>query len=487
MKYIISVDQSTQGTKVLLINPNGEIVLKLQKNHKQIIPRPGYVEHDMEEIYSNVIELIKEVFVKEKLNAKDIECLSITNQRETVVAWDAITGKPLHNAIVWQCSRGSEVCKLISKADSSYIKTITGLPLSPYFSAAKIGWLINNVPLIADKICKNEICFGTVDSFLIYNLTRGEAFKTDVSNASRTQLFNINTLRWDEKICSIFKIPVNTLPNVVASDAYIGTTTIENFIEEGIEIRGILGDSQAALFGQGCLEKGMLKATYGTGSSIMMNIGETNNFNSSSLVTSIGWQRGKDVIYVLEGNVNYAGSVISWLVDDLKLVDTPSDTEKCAKLANVDDKCYLVPAFTGLGAPYWRSDVRAAFINMSRTTGKNELVKAALESIGYQINDILSRMKKITNINDIELRVDGGPTKNTWLMQFQSDISNCLVSSSMISELSAMGVAFIAGLQKKYFTTNIFAEKRNIYVPKMNGETRIEKCIGWEKALKMIL
>lgn len=488
-KYIISIDQSTQGTKALLFNEDGDLTQRTDLPHEQIISKEGWVSHNAEEIYNNTIQVVKNLIIKSGIDKNQVVGLGISNQRETSVIWDRFTGKPLDLAIVWQCSRATEICERKHiKENAELIRQKTGMNLSPYFPAAKIAWLLENVEGAKEKAQKHEVCHGTIDSWLVYKLTEGKSYRTDYSNASRTQLFNIFELKWDEKLCELFKIDPSNLPEVTYSNELFGETTFAGYFDKPIPIHGVLGDSHAALFGQGCQESGMIKATYGTGSSIMMNIGKKPVLSSHGVVTSLAWGMNQEVDYVLEGNLNYTGAVITWLKDDMKLVASPFETEILASEAIKNDSLYLIPAFTGLGAPYWNSRATAAIIGMSRTTGRAEVVRAGLECIAYQISDIIRAMEEDANIKVGELRVDGGPTKNRYLMQFQSDILNAAVQIPDAEELSGIGAAYVAGISMGIWNNTVFHKiKKNNYEPSMKEEDRSSKYQGWKQAVQSIL
>lgn len=486
--YIISIDQSTQGTKALLFDENGNIVNKSFKSHKQIINDKGWVSHNPTEIYYNVLEVIRNLIKTSGIRKRDILALGISNQRETSLIWDKVTGEPLENAIVWQCSRATEVCNNVeNKGFADKVKESTGIQLSPYFPASKFNWLLNNVVIAKEKAKLGELCYGTIDTWLIFKLTKGKSYKTDYSNASRTQLFNIFDLKWDREICDIFGINSNDLAEVCDSNSNFGETDFDGLLSKPIPILAVMGDSHGALFGQGCFEEGMIKTTYGTGSSIMMNLGSKPFKSTKGLVTSLAWCVNGEVKYVLEGNLNYTGAIITWLKDDLKLIASPSETEELAKKAN-DDNVYLIPAFTGLGAPYWNSNVKASIVGMSRSTGRNEIVKAGLESIAYQINDIIEAMSECVDKSKLELRVDGGPTRNDYLMQFQSDILQIDVKVPSVEELSAIGVAYLVGITLNLWDYDI-AEKNEYktFNCEMQDELRTEKYCGWKNAINMLL
>lgn len=489
-KYVLGIDQSTQGTKALLFDEAGAIICRTDMPHRQIIDERGWVEHDPMEIYQNTLQVVRNLVEKSGIDKNDIQVLGISNQRETALVWDRETGEPVYHAVVWQCARGEAICEAIARKQGTeaLVRSHTGLQLSPYFSAAKIAWVLTNVEGARQKADAGKLCCGTIDSWLVYKLTGGKVFRTDYSNASRTQMFNIHTLRWDEDVCRLFEIPFSCLADVTDSDGDYGATDFEGFLDKPIKICGVMGDSHGALFGQGCHEKGMLKTTYGTGSSIMMNIGE-NPIQSDRVVTSLAWSISGKVHYVLEGNINYTGAVITWLKDDLGLIQSPGETGELARMANPADTTYLVPAFSGLSAPYWDSHAKAVIYGMSRTTRKAELVKAGLESIAYQITDVVEAMAQDSGIPITELRVDGGATKNTYLMQFQSDIVQIPVRVPSAEELSGIGAAYMAGISAGiYDKETIFAGiSHTKYLPKMRENVRNEKYSGWKEAVRKIL
>ncbi len=488
-KYIISIDQSTQGTKALLFDESGSLIKRTDKAHKQIINEKGWVSHDSAEIYKNTVEVVKRLVEESGIDKDKVVGIGISNQREASLAWDRVTGEPLGHAIVWQCARAVDICERVEKmGKAENIRKRTGINLSPYFPASKIAWILENVEGAKEKAEKKEICHGTVDSWLVYKLTGGRSYKTDYSNASRTQLFNIFELRWDEDICKLFGIDPANLAEVVDSDSNFGETDFEGLFRKPIPIHGVLGDSHGSLFGQGCLKSGMIKSTYGTGSSIMMNIGEKPVLSTHGVVTSLAWSMGGKVNYVLEGNLNYTGATITWLKDDLKLIDSPAETEKLAEEAVSDDSLYLIPAFSGLGAPYWDSHASAAIVGMTRTTGKAEVVRAGVECIAYQITDIVKAMSEDAGVTVSELRVDGGPTRNAYLMQFQSDIAEANVQVPDSEELSGIGPAYAAGLALGVWDERIFEKlKRVKYEPKMDRELRDSKYQGWLSAVHRVL
>lgn len=488
-RYVLGIDQSTQGTKALLFDEEGDLICRSDLPHKQYIDERGWVEHDPEEIYRNTISVVKILTEKAGINKNDIVTLGISNQRETAMVWERATGKPVYNAVVWQCARGAEICAKIEEAGyGDMIRSHTGLQLSPYFSAAKIAWVLQNVEGAQEKADKGELCCGTIDSWLVYKLTGGKEFRTDYSNASRTQMFHISNLSWDEEVCSLFKIPTCCLAELTDSDGEYGMTNFEGFLDSPIPIRGVLGDSHGALFGQGCIEKGMIKTTYGTGSSVMMNIGKEPVF-SKRVVTSLAWKLGGEVNYVLEGNINYTGAVITWLKDDLGVISSPGETESLALSSNPKDKTYLVPAFTGLSAPYWDSEATGSICGMTRTTKRAEIVRAGLDCIAYQITDVIEAMSEESGIAIGELRVDGGPTRNRYLMQFQSDMAHVTVQVPSQEELSGIGAAYAAGIAAGiYNREEVFAKmNRTKFQPVMEESVRNEKYQGWKQAVSQVL
>lgn len=488
-KYLISIDQSTQGTKALLFDSQGNLIKRTDKAHKQIINEKGWVSHDPEEIYQNTLEVVRRLVEESGIEKDSIIGLGISNQRETSLAWDKNTGKPIGQAIVWQCARAVDICERVeAMGQGERIREKTGMNLSPYFPAAKIAWILENEEGAREKAAEGTICHGTVDSWLIYKLTGGKSYKTDYSNASRTQLFNIFELKWDEEICRMFGIDVKNMAQVCDSDSNFGETDFEGFLPKPIPIHGVLGDSHGALFGQGCLKPGMIKSTYGTGSSIMMNIGEQPVLSTHGVVTSLAWSMKGKVNYVLEGNLNYTGAVITWLKDDLELISSPGETQELAQKASKEDQTYLVPAFSGLGAPYWDSRAAAAVVGMTRTTKKAELVKSGLECIAYQITDVVKAMSEDAGMKVEELRVDGGPTRNTYLMQFQSDIARAAVQVPDAEELSGIGPAYAAGLALGLWGPEIFQKiQRKKYTPEMPEETAKIKYQGWKNAVEKVL
>lgn len=488
-EYVLGIDQSTQGTKALLFDSSGNPVCRTDLPHRQLINDKGWVEHNPEEIYNNVIQVVKNVVEIAGIKKDEISAVGISNQRETSLVWDR-AGKPIYNAIVWQDARASALCELIGKDSfDTVVAQKTGIRLSPYFPAGKLAWILQNANGAAKKAADGKLLMGTVDTWLVYRLTGGRVYQTDYSNASRTQLFNIHTLSWDVEICNAFGIDTMLLADVIDSDGDYGKTDFEGFFSHPIPIRAVLGDSHSALFGQGCTEAGMLKATYGTGSSVMMNVGASLISSGSGLVTSLAWKINGKVNYVLEGNINYAGAVITWLKDDLGLITSDVESETLARQASTKDNTFLVPAFTGLGAPYWDNGATAMLCGMTRTTKKAELVRAALDGIAYQITDVIRAMEADTNMKINALCVDGGPTGNGYLMQFQSNITGIPVQVSPIQELSAMGATYAAGAAIGLYDTNkLFKQmRRKEYLPQMDTQTAAEKYAHWKQAVQLVL
>ncbi len=453
-KYILAVDQSTSATKAILFNQEGEHVHRTTLPHQQYYPQPGFVEHDPEEIFGNTCIAIKDALHGSKISEDLISALAITNQRETVLIWDRLSGKPVFNAAVWQCQRGVPYCdELKDKGYGDMIQSKTGLIIDPYFSASRLHWIMKHVKGLEEKAEKGELLLGTMDSWLLWKLSNGKVHATDYSNACRTMLFNIHSLNWDEELIELFGLRRNMFPEVRFSDQVFGHTDPSVIFEKPLPVSGLLGDSHAALFGQHCFGQGMAKATYGTGSSIMMNIGPEPLQAPEGLVTSIGYGLNGMIHYVYEGNVHCTGDTISWLVHDMQLIRDPAETEELAASVEDNNGVYLVPAFVGLGAPYWDNQARASISGISRNATKAHIVRAALESIGYQIKDLISLMESKGGIPLTELRVDGGPTRNDFLMQFQADILERTIVRTSIEEISALGSAYMAGLATGFWSS----------------------------------
>ena len=488
-KYLIGIDQSTQGTKALLFDQEGNLIKRTDKAHRQIINEKGWVSHDPEEIYRNTLEAVRNLVQESGIPAGDVVGVGISNQRETSLAWDRSTGEPLGQAIVWQCARAVDICERVERAgQAEAVRSRTGINLSPYFPASKIAWILENVEGAKEKADSGNICHGTIDTWLIYKLTGGKEYKTDYSNASRTQLFNIFELKWDQEICELFGINPDNMAEVCDSDSCFGETDFNGFLPHPVPIHGVLGDSHGALFGQGCLKPGMTKSTYGTGSSIMMNIGEKPVLSTHGVVTSLAWSMNGKVNYVLEGNLNYTGAVITWLKDDMKLISSPGETQKLAEEASKDDKTYLVPAFSGLGAPYWDQYARGAVLGLTRGAGKAHLIRATVESLAYQVTDVIHAMEKDSGMKLSFLRVDGGASANNFLMQFQSDLLDAQVVRPSCIETTALGAAYMAGLAAGFWKDaeeirQNWKQERE-FSPSVEPEKREALLKGWQKAVR---
>lgn len=490
-EFVITIDQSTSGTKGLLVNNNGQIIQKQSISHDQIYPETGWVEHDPIEIYENVKDIFNQLVNTASISKEQLAVLTITNQRETVIVWDKETGKPVYNAIVWQCRRSTDICQeFIDQGYNIKVKSKTGLTINPYFSASKVKWILDNVKGAREKAYQGRLFLGTVDSWLIWKLTNGKVHATDVTNASRTLLFNIYTNEWDNELLEMFEIPRSMLPVVKNSDEEFGTTEDPNLVLSNLPIAGVIGDSQGALFGQHCLEKGMAKATFGTGTSIMVYTNEPIR-GENGLVTSVAWGINGKVSYALEGILNTTGDVIKWLKDDLELIEDFNECEAQAESISNSDGVYLIPAFVGLGAPYWNPTTRAAIFGMNRSTRKSHIIRAGLESIGYQVKDIIELIQSESETKIKELRVDGGATSNKFLMQFLADILNVNVIVSGTQELSAMGSVFIGGLSSGVWNTiddiRELNRKHKIYYPSMNSELTEQYYKEWKQYLHILI
>ena len=486
--YILALDQGTTSSRAIIFNNNGEIVAIAQKEFEQIFPQPGWVEHNPTEIWSTQLGVAAEVISKAGLLTKDIAAIGITNQRETTVVWEKATGKPIYNAIVWQDRRTALYCDdLKSAGNQQIIQLKTGLIIDAYFSATKLKWILDNVAGAREKANNNQLCFGTIDTWLLWNLTGGAVHATDVSNASRTMLCNIDTLQWDDELLTLFDIPKNVLPAIKSSSEIYGYTS-GNFSNVKIPIAGISGDQQSALFGQLCILPGMVKNTYGTGCFMLMNTGEKRVLSSNNLLTTVAWQINGITNYALEGSVFIAGAVIQWLRDGLGLIKTAAEVEELANKVHSNDGVYIVPAFTGLGAPYWNQDARGTITGITRGTTAAHIAKACIESIAYQTMDVLHAMQNDSGIAIAQLRVDGGATANNLLMQFQSNMLNTEVVRPIITETTALGAAYLAGLAVGYWK-NIEAIQQQWQVEKifentMDDATRNTLIIQWHKAVQ---
>ena len=487
MKYILALDQGTTSSRAIIFNQQGDIVAVEQQEFTQIYPQSAWVEHDAMEIWQTQLSVTQNVLKKNKLSPTDIAAIGITNQRETTLLWDRHTGKPVHNAIVWQDRRTAEICDgLKAKGLESYIRENTGLVVDAYFSGTKVHWILENVEGVKEKAAKGDILFGTMDTWLVWKMTGGKVHITDYSNASRTLLYNIKSLKWDDKILSELDIPKSVLPEVRPSSEVYGHTDAALFGAE-IPIAGIAGDQQAALFGQACHAPGMAKNTYGTGCFMLMNTGTTPVESKAGLLTTIAWGLDGKVEYALEGSVFIAGAAIQWLRDELKIIDESPDSEFYAMKVEDTDGVYVVPAFAGLGAPYWDMYARGAIYGLTRGTTKAHLIRATIESLAYQTRDVLDAMEKDSGISLTALRVDGGASANDLLMQFQADLLDVPVERPEIIETTALGAAYLAGIAVGYWKKSEIAERwqlDNSFAPSMESEKRDALYKGWQDAVK---
>ena len=487
-KYVMALDAGTTSNRCIIFNEKGEMCSVAQKEFTQYFPKPGWVEHDANEIWSSQLGVAVEAMAKLGIGADDIAAIGITNQRETTVVWDKNTGEPVYHAIVWQCRRTSEYCDTLKdKGLTDKFREKTGLIIDAYFSGTKLKWILDNVEGVRERAEKGELLFGTVETWLIWKLTKGKSHVTDYSNASRTLLFNIKDLTWDKEILEELNIPECMLPEPKPSSCIYGYSDASFFGKE-IPIAGAAGDQQAALFGQTCFNPGEAKNTYGTGCFMLMNTGETPVYSKNGLVTTIAWGLDGKVNYALEGSIFVAGASIQWLRDELRIIDSAPDSEYMAKKVKDTNGCYVVPAFTGLGAPHWDQYARGTIVGLTRGVNKYHIIRATLESLAYQVNDVLQAMKADSEIDLAALKVDGGASANDFLMQFQSDIINAPVKRPCCVETTAMGAAYLAGLAVGYWGSKEDVIKNwaidKVFTPAMDGEDREEKIKGWNKAVK---
>ena len=486
-KYIMALDSGTTSNRCILFNEAGEVCSLAQKEFTQIFPQPGWVEHDADEIFSTQLEVARQALANIGAAASDIAAIGITNQRETTIVWNKNTGRPVYNAIVWQCRRTAPYCDALVEAGLvDTIRSKTGLVIDPYFSGTKIRWILENVPGAREQAENGELLFGTVETWLIWKLTGGKLHVTDYSNASRTMLFNINTLTWDEKILKGLDIPVSMLPTPVPSSTVYGHTAAQ-FFGAPIAIAGAAGDQQAALFGQACFAPGDSKVTYGTGAFLLMNTGNKPIFSRNGLITTIAWGLDGKVTYALEGSIFVAGAAIQWLRDELRFIESAADSEYMAQKVKDTNGCYVVPAFAGLGAPYWDAYARGAIVGLTRGVNKYHIVRATLDSIAYQTNDVLHAMEADSGIRLSALKVDGGASANNYLVQTQADISSAPVLRPSCVETTALGAAYLAGLAVGYWSSiddirkNWAADRK--FLPNISQELRTERLAGWDKAV----
>lgn len=488
----MALDQGTTSSRCILFEKNGKIHSMAQKEFSQIYPQPGWVEHDPREIWASQLAVTTEAMAKVMAQPEDIAAIGITNQRETTIIWDRKSGEPIYNAIVWQCRRTADrIDELVALGYSDLIKEKTGLIPDAYFSATKIAWILDHVDGARERAERGELLFGTVDSWLIYNLTKGEVHVTDYTNASRTLLLNIHTMLWDNDLLELFTIPKTMMPELLPCDAVFGKTTVGGLFKNPIVIAGVLGDSHGALTGQMCFEEGLGKVTYGTGSSVMVNIGEKVATAPRGLVTSIGFAALGKVFYAFEGNIHCTGGTIKWLEQRLQMIGSPDEAEELAVTVEDNGGVYVVPAFAGLGAPWWQGDIKAAILGMTLGTGKPHVLRAALESIAYQVNDLVKAMTTQAGIKLKEIRVDGGPTKNKFLMQFQADCLRVPINCSDVEEASALGAVVMNGMARKIWTSfeQVAVLRRSRYRIEPQGNLPLmEKwCEGWLKAVNQLI
>lgn len=490
-QYIMAIDQGTTSSRVLIFNKKGKIVSKKQFEFKQIYPAPGWVEHDPEEIWDTVNKAIKGVLQESQVSIEQIAGIGITNQRETIVIWNKHTGEPVSNAIVWQCRRSTEICNTLkSNGMEKIFKQKTGLVLDPYFSGTKIKWLFDNIDGLKEEAEKGEILCGTIDSYLIWKLTNGKVHVTDYTNASRTLMYNINELRWDEELLQILDIPENILPEVKSSSEIYGYTTHKIFNGEKIPIAGIAGDQQAATFGQGCFENGMTKITYGTGAFMLMNTGKKVIESENGLLSTISWGLSGEIEYALEGSIFIAGAAVQWLRDEIGLIDDAIDTEFFANKVDDSDGIYFVPAFAGLGAPYWNPEARGMLVGLTRGTNRNHIIRATLESLVYRSYDVIKAMVEDSGIDLKDIKVDGGAAVNNFLLQFLADITGSRVERPVNLETTVTGAAYLAGL-----AVGFWQDKKDIlssreidasFESKISIKERNKLYQGWQKAIETV-
>jgi glycerol kinase len=492
MTLILAIDQSTSASKAVLFDETRGVVDKASREHRQIYPQPGWVEHDAEEIWQNTLAVLHEVAERQRDRWKEMMGISIANQRETFVCFERGSGRPLHNAIAWLCRRGEPVCRtLVNAGHEALIQDRTGLKLDTYFSGPKLKWLIDERRHIAKKLHTGEALFGTIDSYLLYRLTRGKSFATDSTNASRTLLFNVRSLGWDPDLCDLFGAPLQSLPEVREPFDRFGETDADGTLPGPTPICGVMGDSQAALFAQRCYQPGMAKATFGTGTSVLLNVGNRFEPPGCGDVSALAWVRHKNATYALEGLINYSSATVAWLRDQLGLIRDATETEALALAVPDNGGAYLVPAFAGLSAPYWRPDARAALVGLTAFTRKEHIVRAALESVAYQLRDVLDMMHAKSGVAVHALRVDGGPTRNAFLMQFTADVTRLNIEVSEIAEASAWGAAMAGllglGVYRSLDDLAALPRATNVFEPHMDRAVAEKLYAGWQAAVKRVL
>ncbi|MCG1010049.1 glycerol kinase GlpK [Salinicoccus sp. ID82-1] len=488
-KYILSIDQGTTSSRAILFNKEGDIVGTNQAEFKQYFPQSGWVEHNANEIWSSVLAVVAGVMTENDIRPEQVEGIGITNQRETAVVWDKNTGRPVYNAIVWQSRQTAEICDTLkSQGHEETFRNKTGLLLDPYFSGTKVKWILDNVEGAREKAENGDLLFGTIDTWLIWRFTEGAAHVTDYTNASRTLMYNIYDLKWDQELLELLEVPASMLPEVKSSSEVYGETTTSHFFGRNVPIAGVAGDQQAALFGQTCFQEGDAKNTYGTGCFLLMNTGTEAIKSDNGLLTTIAYGIDGKVKYALEGSIFVAGSAIQWLRDGLRMFNNSAQSESYAKRIESTEGVYMVPAFTGLGAPYWDSEARGAIFGLSRGTEKEHFVRATLESLAYQTKDVLDAMQKDSNIELETLRVDGGATANDFLMQFQADLLNTRVERPEVLETTAVGAAYLAGLAVGFWQSTDelkkVSETDSVFEPEMEQEQRDSLYDGWQVAVQ---
>ena len=483
-KYILAIDQGTTSTRAILFDHDGNACFMAQREVECLFPQSGWVETDALALWVSVIDVVNEVLVKANINMDSIDSIGVTNQRETTIVWDKKTGMPVHHAIVWQSRQSDTICDQFEN-HKSLIHSKTGLLINPYFSASKIRFILDHIPNGQKRAENGELMFGTVDCWIIYKMSKGKVHATDISNASRTMLYNIYDLDWDNELCSLFNIPKKMLPNVLPSSYDYGAAS---FFSNNVHIHGVAGDQQAALFGQTCFKKGDCKNTYGTGCFMLMNIGDKPLLSSKGLLTTVAWKIGDQVTYALEGSVFVGGAIVQWLRDELQMIRTSAESENVAKGANDTNGVYVVPAFVGLGTPYWDDDARGSVFGLTRGTSKEQFVRACLEGIAYQCKDVYEVMKKESHMPSRSLKVDGGATSNNLLMQFQSDILGVAIKLPKCLQTTALGAAYFAGLNSGFYKDldeiiNIHSYQ-SIFEPTMDKDEIKRRYLGWKKAVK---
>ena len=492
MSLVLAIDQSTSATKAVLFDATGKVLDQASRDHRQIYPQPGWVEHDAEEIWRNVLAVIREITGRNRKKLGQLTCLSLTNQRETVLVFDRKTSKPLHNAIVWQCRRGDAICRrLNAQGHDALIRRKTGLKIDTYFSASKLRWLVEEKPEITAKLRNGSAVIGTIDAYLVHRLTGGKVFATDSTNASRTLLFDISKLQWDESLCKLFKVPVKALPEVRESSARYGETDVDGMLPRPVPICGVMGDSQAALFAQRCFQPGTAKATFGTGTSVLLNVGDKFKPSNTGSVTALAWVLQGRPVYAAEGLINFSAATIAWLKNQLGLIRNTLEVEKLTASVPDNGGVYLVPAFAGLSAPYWSPEARAAIIGMTAHTSKGHIVRAAQESIAYQVRDVLDMMRSESGVSIKKLHADGGPTNNKSLMQFTADMTGVEIAASEVTQSSAWGAATQGLLGLGHYRSpadlSRLPRRQASFRPRMKSQLRQKNYDGWQQAVKRVL